>query len=141
MPSATTKSPNNNRMSRAAVAVASLLACAMIVPAVAEAAPRRIPRISLRYNAAKSYERWVNSLLVSSIDRIETKVAATRGTNDAQIMNDVHVGASTLRQRVENFAGDGSITAAEKQQLTALNLAVQAELSRLHGDLDSWLLL
>jgi hypothetical protein len=91
----------------------------------------------------EAYRARVEQKLGTSNARIEFKLntqAVAPAVRDA-VRKNVRWGQEIIRNRVGQLTADGSMSAADQQHLDVLEQAVARDLGKLHGPLDTWLLL
>lgn len=131
---------------RTAAAFLSLLAGMVVLPSAASAASvRERPAISTSRSVqnGRSYSTWANNQINGAVDRIFTNANRLRLSHEDRslLVNNTNHSANILRQRIRQVSADGKVTASERHQVHNLTLALQAELRKAHGNIDSfWLL-
>ena len=133
-----------HRILAAALACATLTAAPGLAMAASPSRPLVVHRaVAARIDPARSYASWVEGRLQASLTRIDQAMLRVRLTPEQrqQIGYDVSFSASTLRARLAKVVSDRDVTDVEKQEMRLLAAAIQHDLERLHGNLDSWWLI
>jgi hypothetical protein len=133
---------------RFAVAIAALLAGSFVLPGLALAAPRTSAPVALfggvlKPQDARSYANRTNKNINTAVRRIQTKASMTRMSTQQRTLlhNNTLNSANILRARLAKVTADGKVTAAESKEMRDLAVAVQWEMRKAHGNLDSfWML-
>ncbi len=131
------------------IAITAALFCATLAAAPGLALARtpaiRVPirPVAARIQLRQPYAVWAEARLQASLDRIAYTMSRTRMTAEkrAQINNDVMFSAGVLRARIAKVSKDRVVNSIERQEMHLLTAAIQHDLHRLHGNLDSWWLL
>lgn len=136
---------------RRIAAITAVLAGMFMAPAVAsaatfgsrtEAAAPQTKFIGATQDG-RAYAAWANGEINDAVSRIQSRAARFRMTVAQRqlLTNNTNQSANILRHRVAQVTADGKVTAAERHDVRNLAVALQSELRKAHGNLDSfWLL-
>ena len=136
---------------RRIAAITAVLAGMFMAPAVASAATfgSRTEAVApqtkfiVADQSGRAYSAWAHREINDAVNRIQARGATVRLTVAQRqlLQNNTNQSANILRSRVAQVSADGKVTAAERQNVRNLALALQSELRKAHGNLDSfWLL-
>ena len=137
-----------SKIRRTAAIVAAIVMGALAVPALASAAPMPTTTFRAQYGFVRiangaEYARSSNAAIDRAVLRIFSAANGSRldATQRQLLKNNTVNSAQMLKARVASVSKDGVVTAADRQQVVDLANALQAELRKAHGNLDSfWLL-
>lgn len=122
----------------------ALMAGVVVAPSYAAAATPTRSATPLRgfviNQDGRSYAAWANREIDEAVNRIYAASSRVRMTSQdrAQLINNTQASAKMMKERVHGVSADGVVTASDRQEVQNLAAAIQSEMKKVHGNLDSF---